>query len=163
MIALWDAARFRGVTRSRHSHPQPAGHVLAAGAAIGAMSVLLAAGLELLGVVARLNEGVAGMVSRGGVETFPLALPGWGIWLAAVGFAFGLAGTLLATPGAGRRVLLWLSALVVVAAWAPVLSLAARTPEIGAPWIAALWSGACAIFYASRHRMPCDEARDPKP
>jgi hypothetical protein len=155
--------RIPRVTQRKPPHPHPPGHVLAAGAAIGAMSLVLAVGLELLGMLARLNDGVAALVSRGGAETFPRSLPAWSIWLATAIFAIGIAGSLFATPGPGRRLLLWLSALVVVAAWAPVLSLAAHAPEIAAPWIATLWSGFCAIFYAARHRMPCDAANDPMP
>lgn len=162
MVLEWVAGcgQIPRVTPRKPSHAQPAGHWLLATAALGALSVLLAAGLELLGVLARMNEGVAAAVSRGGAEKFPKSLPLWLVWLAVVVMAFGTAAALLGTPGLGRRLLLWLSALAVVAAWAPVLSLAAHAPEIGAPWIATLWSGVCAIFYAARHAMPCDAAND---
>jgi hypothetical protein len=53
--------------------------------------------------------------------------------------------------------LLWLSAVILVAAWAPVLSLAARAPDIAAPLVATIWSGICALVYVSRHRMPVDQ------
>jgi hypothetical protein len=53
--------------------------------------------------------------------------------------------------------MLWLTAVVVVAGWAPVLVLAARAPDIGAPLIAVLWSGICAVVYAGNHRMAVDE------
>jgi hypothetical protein len=52
---------------------------------------------------------------------------------------------------------LWISALVLVAAWAPVLSLAAHAPEIAAPWITTLWSGICGLIYAANHHMACDD------
>jgi hypothetical protein len=102
------------------------------------------------------NAGIARIVSRGGAEKFPNQLPDGGVWLAAALLSFGLAAAILGTPGAFRRVILWLSTVVLVAAWAPVLSLAAHAPEIAAPWIATLWSGVCAIVYTARHRMPCD-------
>lgn len=143
--------------RNKAAHPQPAGHVLLPVAAIGALSLGLAAGLELFGILSRVNDGIARIVSRGGAETFPKQLPGWSVWLAAALLVFGLAAAILNTPGPGRRVILWLSAIVLVAAWAPVLSLAAHAPEIGAPWIATLWAGVCAMVYTARHRMPCDE------
>ena len=142
--------------RNKAAHTHPAGHVLLPAAAIGGLSLGLAAGLELLGVLARVNAGIARIVSRGGAEKFPKHVPDWCVWLAAALLACGLAAAILGTPGPVRRVILWLSAVVLVAAWAPVLSLAAHAPEIGAPWIATLWSGVCAIVYSARHRMPCD-------
>jgi hypothetical protein len=142
--------------RNKGVHTHPAGHVLLPVAAIGILSLGLAAGLELLGVLARVNAGIARIVSRGGAEKFPKQLPDWCVWFSAALLAFGLAAAILGTPGPVRRVILWLSTVMLLAAWAPVLSLAAHAPEIGAPWIATLWSGVCAIVYTARHRMPCD-------
>jgi hypothetical protein len=141
----------------------PTGHVLVPAAAIGGLSLVLAAGLELTGVLAGFNEGVTLLVSRGGAETFPKRLPEWLIWLAAIGLCFATASTILATPGILRRVMLWLTTVILVGTWAPVLSLAAHAPEIAAPWIATVWSGVCALVYSSRHRMPCDAAAPPQP
>ncbi len=144
------------MTRHKTLHPQAPGHVLVPASAIGGLSLVLAAGLAALGVIERANEGIARLVSRGGVETFGKHLPAWVIWLAAVILAFGLAFAILATPGHGRRALLWITAVVLMAAWAPVLSLASHAPDIAAPWIATVWSGVCALVYAANHRMPCD-------
>jgi hypothetical protein len=141
---------------SKVARPKPVGSVLLPAAAICMLSLGLAAGLELLHILARVDEGIARMVSRGGAEKFPNQLPDWSVWLAAAFLSFGLAAAILGTPGAVRRVILWLSAVVLVAAWAPVLSLAAHAPEIAAPWIATLWSGVCALVYSSHHRMPSD-------
>ncbi len=145
------------MTHPKPQHPHPAGHVLVPAAAIGGLSLVLAAGLEMLGILRRANSGIARLVSRDGMEKFPSHLPDLVVWLAAALFAFGLAAAVLATPGTWRRVVLWITASVLVAAWAPVLSLAAHAPEIAAPWIATLWSGVCAIVYSSNHRMPADE------
>jgi fatty acid desaturase len=142
--------------RNKAARPHPAGHLLLPVAAIGILSLGLAAGLELLGLLARVNEGIARIVSRGGAEKFPKHLPDECVWLSAAVLAGGLAAAILGTPGPFRRVALWLSAVVLVAAWAPVLSLAAHAPDIAAPWIATLWSGVCAIIYTARHRMPVD-------
>lgn len=142
--------------RNKATHSKPAGSVLLPAAAIGCLSLGLAAGLELLGLLVRVNDGIARIVSRGGAEKFPKQLPDGGVWLTAAFLAFGLAAAMLGTPGPVRRVMLWLSAVVLVGAWAPVLSLAAHGPEIGAPWIATLWSGFCALVYSAHHRLPCD-------
>jgi hypothetical protein len=144
------------VPREISHHPRPEGHVPIPAAAIGGLSVTLAAGLALLGPLARLDQMVATWFSRGGLEKFPKHLPGWSIWLMTAVFAFGLAYAMLNTPGTWRRVLLWITALTLIASWAPVLSLAAHAPEITAAWVATLWSGVCALVYTTHHRMPCD-------
>ena len=149
------------VTRPATPPPRPTGHLLVAAATIGGLSLILAAGLELLGFPDRLNAGIARLVARHGVATFPQHLPEWCIWLASAVFAFGLASAILGSPGSGRRAILWLTAMVLVTAWAPVLSLAAHAPDIAAPWIATLWAGVCAMVYATNHRMACDEPPPP--
>ncbi len=151
------------MNQRKSQHPQPAGHVLLPAAAISGLSLALAAGLELTGVLANLNAGITRIVSRGGVENFPKQLPGWCPWLAAALFSFALAAGILGSPGPLRRVILWLSAVTLMAAWAPVLSLAAHAPEIAGPWIATVWSGVCALVYSSRHRMPVDDVSLSKP
>ena len=132
-------------------------------AAIGGLSMALVAGLELLGVLVQINGAIGRMVSRGGSEMFPKALPMFAVWLAAATFAFGTAAAILGTPGQLRRGLLWLSAVFLVFAWAPVLSLASHVPEIAAPLIATLWSGICALIYTSRHDMPADRSVNGNP
>ena len=140
------------------SHPHPVGHVLVPVAAIGALSILLAVGLSALGILDRINLVISHLVSRGNADEFPKSLPEWSVWLVTLAFAFGLSFAMLSIAGTWRRIVLWITSLVLVAAWAPVLSLAAHAPDIGAPFIATLWSGICALVYASKHRMPCDEA-----
>jgi hypothetical protein len=136
---------------------RPAGHVLVPAAAIGSLSILLAAGLTALGILDRMNGLIADLLLQDGQEKFPKALPDGSVWLATVLFAFGLSFAILSVAGTWRRIVLWITTAVLVAAWAPVLSLAAHAPEISAPFIAVLWSGVCALVYAGRHRMACDE------
>ncbi len=131
--------------------------MLVPAAAIGSLSILLAAGLSMLGVLRRVNLMVSHLVAQGREASFPKVLPEWAVWLAALGFAFGLSFAILSVPGTWRRLVLWLTAMVLVAGWAPVLGLAARAPDIGAPFIAVLWSGVCALVYATKHRMAVDE------
>ncbi len=147
------------VTPNKRKSSRTPGHVLVPAAAIGGLSLALVAGLAALGLLERMNAEIARLVSRNGAETFPKHLPAWSVWLATVAFSCGLAAAILSTPGQGRRGILWISSIVLTAAWAPVLSLAAHAPDIAAPWIATLWSGACAMVYATNHRM----AGDPSP
>jgi hypothetical protein len=140
---------------------RPVGHVVVPAVAIGALSILLAAGLEWLGSLNLINGGIAGWLAEG--KPFPKDLPAWAVWLAAVFFAFGLSFVLLNIPATWRRVVLWVSALVVVTGWAPVLALSARAPEISAVLVATLWSGVCSLVYAGRHRMDCDQFPEKNP
>jgi hypothetical protein len=142
------------VNHSRNFHR--VGHVILPAAAIGGLSMVMALGLEFLGVLPRINAVIVGLVSRGGAEKFSKSLPDLWVWLAAIVCAFGAAAAVLGTPGQLRRGLLWLTAVVLVAAWAPVLSLAALAPDIAAPCVATVWSGICALVYTSRHDMPVD-------
>jgi hypothetical protein len=131
--------------------------VLVPAAAIGGLSVVLAAGLSATGLIGRVDAMIAASVSRAGRETFPNHLPESLVWLATAVFAFGLAFTILSTAGTLRRIALWITTVILVGAWAPVLSLAAHAPEVATPWIATFWSGVCALIYTSKHRMDCDE------
>jgi len=145
------------VARDKTNHFRSTGHVLVPAATISGLSMILVGGLQILGFLHLLNAEITRLVARGGAENFPKHLPAWCIWLAAAGFAFGLATAVLGTPGHGRRAVLWISTMILVAAWAPVLSLAAHAPDIAAPSIATLWSGICAMVYAANHRMACDD------
>ena len=145
------------MTPNKRRSSQAPGHVLGPAVAIGGLSLVLAAGLAGLGFLDRMNAGITRLVSRNGAEKFPKHLPDWSVWLAAVAFSCGLAIAILSTPGQGRRGILWVTSVLLIAAWAPVLSLAAHAPDIAAPWIATVWSGACAMVYAANHRMAGDE------
>ena len=151
------------MTRDKNDPLRPTGHVWVPSATIAGLSMVLAGGLQLLGWLQRLNAEIARLVAPASNDFFPKALPAWAFWLAAVGFALGLALAILGSAGHARRAILWISTLVMVTAWAPVLGLAARAPDIAAPWIATLWSGACAMVYASHHRMACDSMSNRTP
>ena len=139
---------------SKSPHPRPPGHVLVPAAAIGSLSIVLAVGLHLLGIVNRLNAVVSHYLSED--KGLPKSLPAPAVWLAVIFFAFGISFAILSVPGTWRRVVLWVTAVVLVTGWAPVLVLAAREPAISAVWIAVVWAGICALVYAGRHRMACD-------
>jgi hypothetical protein len=123
-------------------------------AVIASLAILLTAGLGVLGIIARLNEEVGNWVACGnGVNSWPKALPDWVVGVATVAFAFGISWVVLRVESGWRRLLLWITSMVLLAGWAPVLALTAHAPDIGAPWIAVLWSGICALVYARNHQM----------
>ena len=135
---------------------RPLGHVVVPVAVIGSLSLVLAVGLELLGISGRVDSGVIKMVTHGKEEGFPKVLPEWSGWFVALLFGFGLPWVMLSVAGAWRRWVLWVSAMFLTFSWAPVLVLAAHRPQIGIPLIVVSWAGICAMVYSSRHRMPCD-------
>jgi hypothetical protein len=143
---------------SNHLRYSP-GHVLTTAAFIGSLALVLAAGLAALGLTGQADAAIAGFLSQALQQdgAFPKALPAWALWLGTALFAYGLALAMLGVSGTWRRLVLWLSTLGLVAAWAPVLALAAHAPAIAAPWIASAWSGACVLVYARSHRVPCEE------
>jgi hypothetical protein len=134
----------------------PAGHVASPVAAIGSMAALLAAGMGAVGLLGRVDgmigQSLAGVSPPGSAVALPIWLP----WVGVVAGAFVVPLVLLEVAGSWRRVVLWVSALGLVAGWAPVLALASRMPEVSGTFIATFWSGLCSLVYASRHRMPCD-------
>ena len=130
---------------------------------IGLLSILLAGGLKVLGILDRVDLMIASTVAQGKGQDFPKSLPAVLLWLVAFGLALGIAFAILHVPGTWRRVMLWLTALILIAGWAPVLSLATHYPAVAAPWIATLWSGFCALVYARNHCLPCDRLLDDPP
>ncbi len=145
---------------SKDTHSLPVGHVLAPALAIGVLAVLLVAGLSALKAVDRVNLTIAQFMKHGEQTVFSKQLPEWVIWLATVVFAFGISFAILSVPGMWRRLVLWLTTIFLVAGWAPVLVLAARSPDIAMPLIAVIWSGMCALIYTNNHDMVCDHIDD---
>ncbi len=136
---------------------EPQGNVWVTAVLIGSLAVLLAAGLHWLGLIARADALLAaGLCDALQATGFPKSLPAWSHWLATAVVAYGLTLTMLAVPGTWRRVVLWVSLLLLVAGWAPVLALASHAPTIAAPFVAALWAGACALVYAGSRQLPCE-------
>ena len=54
--------------------------------------------------------------------------------------------------------MVWIVTFVLTIFWGPVLILAAHKPDIGVALVAVLWSGFCAMVYATNHVLPADVA-----
>lgn len=141
-------------------HPQTEGHVLLPTLAIGSLALVLAAGFGALGLMERADVQIAEWLREGGLGAATKSLPLWSVWLAAAIGSFGLSVAILCVAGNWRRILLWVSTLVVVAGWAPVLAIASHTPDVSIPLLSTFWSGLCAFIYAVRHHMPADDEED---
>ena len=131
----------------------------------GGLGVVMAVGLQLLGIADRADGVLAAWLSQAAGSAgadFPKAVPAWLRWVVTAALSFGLAAAMLTVPGAWRRVVLWTTALVLTLAWAPVLALAAHAPQVTAATAAVLWVGVCAAFYARTHILPCEPSNPPR-
>lgn len=144
-----------GGTQKPKSRKLTAGHPASAAPLIGALSFLLAFALEKLGLLRGINAFLHRSLAASAGD-LPHSLPPQWLWSGTAAMAFFLPAAMLFSQAQWRRVLLWIISLVLVAAWLPVLALAAFTPEIAAPWIATFWAGFCAFYYAGHHHMPAD-------
>lgn len=122
----------------------------------GTMALGLAAGLDFLELVRRLDSAFTEAFSPSGLAAPALSLEKWVLWLGTGLLAFVLPAVILNVPGTWRRAVVWGGTLGLTLTWGPVLVLAARMPEIGVAVIAVLWSGFCAMYYASNHGLPVD-------
>ncbi len=135
---------------------RPAGHVFLAGGTIGLLAMVLSVGLSLIGIIDRVNAWISDVITHGNASALVNSLPLWTQWLAVMVVAFAIPWVILAVPGILRRLVLWISIVAVISFWIPVLGIAAYSPVVTAPLIAALWSGLCAMVYARNHEMPCE-------
>ncbi|MFD2256322.1 hypothetical protein ACFSSA_06525 [Luteolibacter algae] len=126
--------------------------------ATGVMSLALAAGLQYLGLVARLDRALASWFSPSSLGMMERGIHPLLLWCSTAFLAFGLAAVMLNIPGSWRRLLIWAMTVVLTFCWGPVLVLSAYKPEIGVAIIAIIWSGICSMVYAVNHILPVDKA-----
>jgi hypothetical protein len=135
-------------------HPKPPAHPGAAVLAIGGMSLVLAAALELLGFSKKLDALVSHWISGSGLEGEFRVLPDFSIWLWTAPLAFGLAAGMLGSRMNWRRTVLWVTTLFLTLAWIPVLALAGYKADVTTPLLALVWCGLWSMIYATRHQEP---------
>ena len=131
------------------------GHVVVPSLLIGTMAVGLSVGMDSLGFWNALDERATAWTVRLG-DGMRDAPAHW-VLILTVASAFLLPFLMLSTPQWWRRLVLWMSFLLVTIAWMPVLALASWKLPPCMPVIALLWSGLCALIYAQQHRLPCEQ------
>jgi hypothetical protein len=135
-------------------HPKPPAHPGAAVLAIGGMSLVLAAALELLGFSKKLDALVSHWISGSGLEGEFRVMPDYSIWIWTAPLAFGLASGMLGSRMNWRRTVLWVTTLFLTLAWIPVLALAGYKAAVTTPLLALVWCGLWSMIYATRHQEP---------
>ncbi len=136
-------------------HKDPA-HVGFATIAITLMAVGLAAGLEFLGMIDRMNAWIATVMQKPGISAPVHSLNPYLLWIITVMLALSLVAIMLNISGGWRRLVIWFFATIITLFWVPVLLLASYKPEIGLALVGLLWSGCCAMVYTMNHVMPAD-------
>lgn len=137
------------------SHKHPA-HVAFATFAIGLMALGLAAGLEFLGIIERLDRCIMTLMVKPGFAAPVQSVNPVLLWCVTASLALCLAAVMLNISSNWRRLLIWALALILTLFWMPVLLLASHKPEIGVALVSLLWSGCCAMVYVMNHEMPAD-------
>jgi hypothetical protein len=142
---------------SSQPHRQP----WAVSAVVGSFALLLGMLIQLSGALRGTEASLLAGYRRAGFDLAAgLGQPWWGLLvLAAV--VYGMALLLLHIPGIARRVMLGLTALVLVAAASLVLAV---WGVFWSPLVALLggaWSAFCASLWAWHNPMPCETIEEP--
>jgi hypothetical protein len=136
--------------------PKPPAHPLAALISIGGMSLVLAAALEMLGFSQTIDVAVASWIKHSGLTGDFRALPGFAPWVWTVPMVLGLAAAMLGSRKNWRRLVLWITTVMLTLAWVPVLALAGYRAAVTMPLLALLWCGLWSMIYATRHEEPAE-------
>ena len=120
------------------------------------MAIALAAGLGFLRLMERFDGFLTALMRPLGLSDPSQSLSPWALWSATALLSIFVAAVMLNVAGTWRRLLVWVITLVLTVFWGPVLLLASFKPEIGVAIIAVLWSGFCAMIYATNHWLPAD-------
>jgi hypothetical protein len=136
------------------SAPKPAPHPLVAALAITALALLVSGVLDLLGSLRSVDDGLARWFGGLGLGGELVTLERYWVWVWTVPVTFGLAWAVLHVGPAWQRWVLVLTALVLTAAWLPVLGLMQVGAPLGVPGVALAWVGAGSLVYAARHADP---------
>ncbi|MFC7337110.1 hypothetical protein ACFQY0_07970 [Haloferula chungangensis] len=132
--------------------PEP--HPGAAALAISFMALAVAGVLVMVGVAAKLDLMVVHVSRSFGLEGELRELGRPVVWVWTAFSTIGLCQAMLHAPGNWRRLVLFLSSLLLTLSWIPVLALASYAAPIAVPLAAILWGGFGSEIYAVRHREP---------
>ena len=118
---------------------------------------MLALAMQMTGLFkqgdTQLREKLLGAVFDGAAPEI-LTMPVLMIFAAV--FSFGLAFAVLDSPGTWRRLILGITAVIVVLAMVPTFAVWQIYFSPFLPLIALFWSWFCSLMYANHHVMPCD-------
>ncbi len=143
-------------TQHHAAQPYPPGRVGSSCLLYGGVSMALALAMQLLGLFergdARLQQSLSWILS----DSFQTAVSEPVLFMVAAMFSFGIAFAVLDSPAAWRRIVLGLTALVLVLAMVPVCALWQIYFSPFFVVVAYFWAWFCTMMYTSQHVMPCE-------
>ena len=132
-------------------------HIGLAVFATGVMALALAVGLKFLKLAVKLDGFFETVFLPKGMGSASRPLDPAVLWMVAAALAFALPAVMLNVPGTWRRMVVWCGTFALTLSWGPVLLLASYRPELAVVVVAVLWSGFCAMIYATNHVLPVDK------
>ena len=134
----------------------PPGRVASSCMLYGAVSMALALAMHLVGLFKQgdviLKQSLAALTS----DFYTVVVSDSLLFLVAALFSFGIAFAVLDSPATWRRVVLGLTAFVVLLAMVPVCALWQIYFSPFFVGVAYFWAWFCTMMYASQHVMPCE-------
>ncbi len=121
-------------------------HILATLAAT-MMALLLAFGMQFLKVSKQLDRKILELFSPLGLSSVTAEIGPEVLWSATLIACLLLAASILSIPKQWQRLFIWMLAVCLSFAWAPVLILASYAPNLSTGTTAIIWAGFCAICY----------------
>lgn len=139
------------------SSTYPEGRVRGPGLLYGGIGLLLAGAMQAVGLFnkgdAALKESLSEALFAGAAtDDVTLSL----LLMTAAVFSFGVAFAVLDSAGSWRRLLLGISAIMVVLAMVPTFAVWRIYFSPFLPTVALFWAWFCTMMYANHHVMPCD-------
>mgnify|MGYP007004889949 CR=1 FL=1 len=141
-------------------HNHPPGRVVSSCLLYGAVSMALALAMHLSGMFeqgdARLKQALSVLTS----DVFLIVVSDRLLFALGALCSFGIAFAMLDSSAAWRRIVLGLTALVVLLAMVPVCALWQIYFSPFFVVVAFFWSWFCTMMYTSQHIMPCERHDD---
>lgn len=137
-------------TRTAHGHP------FTAAAVVGSFTLALVVLLRVAGVFRSADGGLRDWFVGRGFGLDPGVVQPWWDFVVLLPVLYGLVWMVFETPGLARRVLVLLTAEVLLVTASLVAAL------WGVFWspvglvLAVAWGGGCALLWARQHPMPCE-------
>ncbi len=136
---------------------KPTGHFPAPLMIFGFVSLLLGVATEVMGAFYGVTDALRGLWKSGGlVIQSEMGLPGMTGILIAAAASFGLVAAILGTPGAGKRGVIGISALLLTLTLIPTFAVWGIFWKPFGMILTVIWAWFSASIYAHTHRMPCE-------
>ena len=141
---------------------KPVGHFPVPFITFGFVSLLLGVATEMMGVFDGLTASLREVWKSGGLGfEAEMGLPGIvGVMISSAA-SFGVIAAILGTPGTGRRLVLGVSALILVVALIPAFAVWGIFWKPFGVILSVVWAWFSGMIYTGTHFMPCERGEEP--